>query len=137
MELPEEVVKVFAPKVRNLTLHKVHDVKIRIETHNECNRSEGGCEIVLDIREARWLYDPRIDVILIPGEFTDEIESEGLESALTSEDERLRSVAILMKEFTSKKLCSPRKAKKSPILRWVPKSEEDVDIDDEDDSCEL
>lgn len=138
MKLPEERASIFAPKIRNLTCHKVEEVKVRTQTHDAQDRLESGCEIVLDIR-GKTRVDPRLDIVLIPGEFTDEIESEGLEAALTSDDERLRSVAILMREFTEKKLRVPRNKKTPPSpRRRFPKDietlkdedGEEIDFDD-------
>lgn len=133
MELPEERVKMMAPKVRNLTQHKVKDIKIRTQTHNQHCRKDPSCELVLEI-EGGARVDPRIDVILLPGELTDEIEHEGIEAALTSDWDHLRCVAVLMKEFAEKKIRSRRpKSSKNPPRR-IPKQEDDLDFDfDEED----
>lgn len=137
-KLPDEKVKMFAPKVRNLTRHSVEEVLVTSKSRDSelrrVGKKEAHCEILLEVRECTSEEDCRIDVLLIPGEYTDEIEREGLDSALTCDDEKLRSVAAMIQALTKKEVKRKRppiKRLKTSIPRRVPqKADEDVDLDD-------
>lgn len=139
MKLPKERVPLYRPEVRNLTGHKVSDLRVTSSTHISNNVGSSGrpnCKVSFGLYK-RSTKEHEVDIVLLPGKYSKRIERDGLDECLTSDDECLRAVAVLMKTFMdANKLGSskvyPYKGLKKAARPVPPDDDFDFDFDEDE-----